>query len=103
MLPIIEYGSEIWSAGNKLDIIDRFHVKYILKLRPQTATLAVLGEVGEYPIPIKLELRITKYWIRLLNLSKENIMPKKMFIQLKSLDVIGFTTWVTHLSKLLEK
>ena len=26
-----------------------------------------------------------------------------MFIQLKSLDVIGFTTWVTHLRKLLEK
>ena len=49
VLPITEYGSEIWSAGNKLDIIDRFNVKYIkhvLKLRPQTATLAVLEKVG---------------------------------------------------------
>ena len=105
MLPIIEYGSEIWSAGNKLDIIDRFHVKYIkriLKLRPQTATSPVLGEVGEYPISMKLELRIIKHWIRLLNLSNDN-MSKKIFIQLKSLDVIGFTAWVTHFRKLLEK
>ena len=61
MLPITEYGTEIWSAGNKLDIIDTFHVKYIkrlLKLRPQTATLAVLGEVGEYSISMKLELKL---------------------------------------------
>ena len=82
MLPIIEYGSEIWYAGNKLDIIDRFHVKYIkrvLKLRPQTATLAVLGEVGKYLISMKLELRIIKYWISLLNLSNDNISKKDVY------------------------
>ena len=41
------------SAGNKLDLIDSFHGKYIkrvLKLRPQTPTLNVLGVVGEYSI-----------------------------------------------------
>ena len=50
---------------------------------------------------MKLELRIIRYWIRLLNLSNDNMT--KMFIQLKSLDSMGFTTWVTHLRKLLEK
>ena len=48
-----------------------------------------LREVCEYPIAMKLELIILKYWIRLnmLNLSHDN-MSMKMFIELKSLAII---------------
>jgi hypothetical protein len=105
VLPTIEYGSEVWSAGVNADCVDTFHVKFlkrVLKLRPQTPTLAVYGETGEYPVSLKLELRVIKYWVRLMTLPDDHI-ARKMFLSLQSLDCIGFTTWVTHLRKLLEK
>ena len=41
LLPITEYGNEIWSAGMNMDSIDVFQAKFmkrVLKLRPQTPT-----------------------------------------------------------------
>lgn len=105
VVPVLEYGSEIWSAGTNTDCIDVFQVKFIkrmLKLRQQTATLAVLGEVGELPLSIKLELRVLKYWMRLLKLPDGHI-AKQMYDTLCSLDNIGFRSWVTYLKGLLVK
>lgn len=99
VLPVIEYDSEVWAAGANIDVVNTFHVKYlkrVLKLRPQTPTLAVFGEVGEYPVSVKLELRILKYWLRLINLPCDHI-ARTMLVSLKSLDSIGYTTWYTHL------
>jgi hypothetical protein len=96
---------EIWSAGNNNDMLDTFQVKFMkrmLKLRPQTPTLAVLGEIGEYPVSVKLALRVIKYWLRLINLPVNHV-ARKMFCLLQSLDNVGFTTWVTHLKKILTK
>ena len=61
MLPVIEYASEVWATGADTDVVYVFQVKYlkrVLKLRPQTPILAVLSEAGEYPVSVKLELRI---------------------------------------------
>jgi len=105
VMPVIEYGSEIWSAGNNIDVLDTFQVKFfkrVLKVRPQTPTLAVLGEVGEYPVSIKVDLRVIKYWLRLVNMPSDHI-ARKMFVLLQSLDNMGFPTWFTNLKKVLEK
>ena len=103
--PIIEYGSEVWSAGINTDPVDTFQVKFIkraLKLRPQTSTLAVLGEVGEYPLSIRLALRVIKYWMSLMALPHEHI-ARKMLVLLEEMDNIGYVTWVTRLRKILAK
>ena len=105
MAPSVEYGNEVWAAGTNYDSVDTFHVKFlkrVLKLRPQTPTLAVFGELGEYPLSVKLELRTLKYFLRLMSLPQDHI-AKKMLLSLKSLDSIGLTTWFTHVRKLIEK
>ena len=53
--PIIFYGSELWGC-EKVDILENIQVKlckYLLKLGPQTPTLAVLGECSRSPLFIE--------------------------------------------------
>jgi hypothetical protein len=49
-----------------------------------------------------IDLRVIKYWLRLLNMPSGHI-ARKMFVLLQSLDNMGFVTWFTNLKKVLVK
>lgn len=63
VLPILNYGSEIWGFHKAPDI-EQIHVKFlkqILNLRQQTVNAAVYGELGRYPLYVYRKIRILKY------------------------------------------
>jgi len=77
--PIIRYGSEIWGVYDFKEV-DKLHVKfckYILGVRPQTSTVAVLGELGRFPLSVICKERALKYWCKIMKNSES--LPSKIF------------------------
>lgn len=102
VLPVIEYGSEIWSSNVNTPGLDTFHLKFlkrILKVRQQTPSKAVLSEVGQYSISMRMNLRVFKYWIRVINMPENSLIKKNTLF---TLDSFGFHTWAIDVKKLLD-
>ena len=68
--PIFEYNAEIWVHNiNKpiLAMLERIQLrfcKYVLGVGRSTPTLAVLGELGRYPISVGLQIKKVAWWNR---------------------------------------
>ena len=67
IIPIMCYGSEIWGFRqcNKMELIEKRFMKYILHLPSHASTTAVQGEIGQLPMHLWQTERILKYWGRL--------------------------------------
>ena len=68
ILPILNYGCELWGFG-KADDIERVHLwfcKVILKVKSSTVNEMVYGEVGRHPVFIDRNLQILRYWFKIL-------------------------------------
>ena len=108
VLPIILYGCEIWfplinqTLRTKLNIFQMKNMKSILNVKQSTANLCVYGDLGEYPIDQKIICKTIKYWIRIVNLPKDNIV-KQMYTVLEGLHHIGHKTWVSQVKDIMEK
>ena len=108
VLPIILYGCEIWfplinqTLRTKLNVFQMKNMKSILKVKQSTANLCVYGDLGEYPIDQKIICKTIKYWIRIVNLPKDNIV-KQMYTVLEGLHHIGHKTWVSQVKDIMEK
>ena len=66
ILPILNYASEIWGFHPAPDI-ERVHLKFlkqILKVKSQTPSAAVYGELGRVPLHVMRKERILKYWFK---------------------------------------
>ena len=104
ILPIIEYDSEIWFRGGKnFEIIERLHLRFLkslLHVKSQTCTQAVYGELGRYPLKIKIQVKLLKYWARLINLPQEHKL-RTVYDHLLKLDEKGKSNWTTSVKKLL--
>ena len=109
--PVLLYGSEIWCyfTPQKLTTkpdqyffnlcktisIEKVHIKfckYALGLRQNTANLAVLGELGRYPLTLVILYNMIKYWIRLTNI-KDSLLSSA-FGASKALFEDGKDSWV---------
>ena len=67
--PILLYGSEVWGYEN-LKILEQIHLKFckrILKVRNTTPNFIVYGELGRFPLEIRVKLRMISYWCKLVN------------------------------------
>ena len=84
--PVLLYGSEIWGyfPGKKLSlntdsffdklcknlIVENVHkkfCKFLLEVTKRASNLAVMAELGRYPLLIDIFINMVKYYIRLLN------------------------------------
>ena len=95
--PIVLYRSEIWSSfsnhqlkklskdpsilsslliGNQIETVQLKFLKLILGLRRNCANLAVLGEVGEFPIALNGLVRMMKFGHRINNMD-DGCLTKK--------------------------
>ena len=93
ILPILEYGSEIWSTGKEISVLERIQLKYlknILSVKPQTSTLAVYGETGRFPLTVQQGINLLKYWCRIMNMENSSIV-KNTYLELHKL-----LTAITH-------
>ena len=67
--PILLYGSEVWGFEN-LKIIEQTHLKFykrVLKVRNTTPNFMVYGELGRFPLEVKIKVRMILYWCKLVN------------------------------------
>ena len=71
--PILLYGSEVWGFEN-LKIIEQMHLKFckrILKVRNTTPNFMVYGELGRFPLQIRVKCRMISYWCKVVNNSSK--------------------------------
>ena len=95
ILPILEYGSDIWYTGDDVNDLEKIHLKFIkstLGVRKQTPTPAIYGDTGRFPLIIRQHIKVVKYWCRILKLSQSHPV-RNAYNMLLELDAIGFTNW----------
>ena len=107
VLPILEYGAEIWLPSTSHDILEGLHLRFLkttLGVRPQTPTAAVYGDLGRFPLNIRLNLCCIKYWLKLCNKDNTSIV-KKVYNMLLTLHNMGLTkhNWVSGIFKILKQ
>ena len=72
--PVLDYGTEIWYQGKEiktLETVQNDFIKKALGVKRQTSTLAVHGETGRYPLYVRQNQILLRYWCRLLTLHSE--------------------------------
>ena len=101
--PILYYCAEVFGIYNT-NILDRIQIKFykkILGVKPATPNMAVLGELGCYPISIKCKERVLKYWFK-LNYNRESLMHNMFSLQYADRYNNRCTFWAKHVKSLIE-
>ena len=78
---ILNYGCESWGFLNA-ECIERIHrkfLKYILNVKTSTNNYAVYKELRRYLLNIERQLRIMKYWFKLLDSANSNCILKQVY------------------------
>ena len=105
ILPILEYGSELWATNKCFDVIESVHLRYLkrmLGVRSQTPTLGVYMETGRFPLRIRQQVRLVKYWLHILQLPVDHVL-KYAYNTLLELYGAGQTNWCTAVANVLSK
>ncbi len=96
--PLIDYSSEIWYRDSIARKLETFHLKYmkrVLKVRVQTPTLAIYGELGQFPIKLRLQGNILKYLHRVNNMPTSSLVYKTLCM-LKRYHTMGKNNWLSR-------
>ena len=108
MKRILLYGCEIWGFGN-IEIIEKVHLKFCklilnLKKLKSNPNFMIYGEVGIYPMPVYIELRMINFWSKMVNGNDSkiaNILYKYMF--LKNSQNQYKSDWLKFINNISEK
>ena len=104
---VTEYGSEIWTLGREFQDIESVQLRFIkmlLGVKSSTTNVATYAETARYPMYINFQLKIVKFYIRLIQMCNDCIV-KKVFLELLKLDHLGLTTcnWVSSVKQMFRK
>ena len=101
--PILGYACEVWGAypAKPLETIHLKFLKHVLGVRQTTPTAYVYGELGTYPLHIDRNIRIIKYWLKIIS-SPDTSLINLVYKQLKqetenNVDVRNWATTVKHI------
>ena len=80
------YGAEVWGAGSfDKDVagekIHRAFLRRLLGVPSGTSTMAVLAEVGRYPLRVSAAVVMLKYWNRLVEMDAGRLV-KQAFLEI---------------------
>ena len=100
--PILMYGSEIWGFhdGEAIEKVQISFFKSILKVGSNTCNAAVLGEIGRQSMRTMRQLRIIKYWLKLLNADESSHIKQCYRYQLVMANK-GYNCWAYKVKQLL--
>ena len=77
------YGVEVWGASTlaeKVDIagemVHKAFVRRLLGVPSGTPTMAVMAEVGRYPLRVAAATMLLKYWNRLVEMGEERLVKQ---------------------------
>jgi hypothetical protein len=104
--PILLYGSEVWGVSKRgTDIIDKVCLRFIrntLGIKCTTSNIITLGESGQMPPSVFIDINVLCFAERLKRLSTCRL-AKKVYDILDTLHNNGFNTWTTYMYKLRTK
>jgi hypothetical protein len=73
----------------------------MLGVKTQTPNMAVLGELGRYPLTILFKERVLKYWLKIIS-NPDSIMFKMFRTQYESVDSPLCNPWVKKVKTILD-
>ena len=85
------------------DCIERVQSTYFklyLNVGKYASNKAILGECGRYAMHVSTQVRVVKYWVKLLRMESSRY-PHQCYLFLKQLDENGKQTWVSDVRHLL--
>ena len=97
--PILLYGCEVWVYEN-VDILEKVQTKFckfIFGVSKYSHNMPVYGELGRYPLSIKIKQRMVRYWTRILK-GGEYKLNKVMYTILYKLHCknVHLSPWITY-------
>lgn len=106
---VLNYGCEAWGFLNA-ECVERIHrkfLKYILNVKISTNNYAVYKELGRHPLSTERQIRIIKYWFKLMDNSNTNCILKavynNMLLDMTSSVTVRKQSWLTNVKNLLDK
>lgn len=104
VVPILSYGAELWGYEicQPIENVQNKFCKRLLKVSSSACNVAVLGELGRYPLSVCYMKRCIVYWLKILQMD-DTRYPKACYRMLYNLDSAGRISWVTHVKHLLFK
>ena len=108
ILPILTNSSEVWGVYN-LDLIETFYLSFLkclLGVKKSTPGSFVYGELGIFPLKIEIQMRVIKYWLKIIrpSLSYDNYI-RKIYLELMLTNIYfpEKVTWVSKVKDILFK
>ena len=100
--PIMLYLSELWGmfAMHAVENVQTYAFKIFLHTSLISCNVAILGNVGRFPMKIFAMKRCMKFWLRILKLRKERYV-KLCYNTPVFFDNHGYVTWATYIRKQL--
>ena len=103
--PILIYGSDVWGHNkNGTSIVDKVMLRFykcILNVKATTSNIMVYVECGILPPSIYCNVSAMCYINRPHHMPNDSIV-KQVYNELAKLHQLGFTTWVTHVSEMVD-
>ena len=99
ILPILDYGSEVWFTGNNikdLEYVQLWFLKTSLGIKTQSSNLITYGDTGRFPLLLRQQDFILKYWDRLRNFDQSRPLYK-VYSELRELHNNGYSNWYSKL------
>ena len=87
ILPILEYGSQLWYKAQQNHRLETFHLGYLKRT------------IG-FALHLRRNLNVIKYWLRMLNLQADDPL-RNAFDTLVQLHNLGQSNWWTEVTTLL--
>lgn len=100
--PVINYGSELWGLCKSTDL-DKMHLhfcKQVLGVNNKTANFIVYNELGRLPLYIKTNVKVVKYWLKLL--TTDNCILQQIYKDMV-LNCNKYENWATKVKVFFDK
>ena len=106
VLPILNYGCEIWGfhPAPNVEAVHLKFLKQLLKLRSQTSSAMVYGELGRVPLIIKRKERILKYWLKIKRTTHtllKNAYLNETQMMDNNIGTLQINTWTLEVKNML--
>ena len=105
VLPLLNCGCEIWRfhSGPNVEAVHLKFLKQLLKVRLQTSSAMVYGELGRVPLIIKRKERILKYWLKIKSTADtllKNAYLNETHMMENNIGTLRINTWSLELARI---
>ena len=104
ILPISDYGSEIWYSGHRihdLEYVQLWFIKTTLGIKIQSSNLISYGDTGRFPLIYRQQDFALKYLDRLRNTNPSKPLHH-VYLELRKLHEKGNTNWYSKIIGILK-